>query len=65
MRVGNGFFAAMLLCATGKYSCGTDVARKLCRKNLRVTTIETYNLNEGEKGGKENSSLVQSRMIFS
>lgn len=63
--VGNGFFAAMLLCATGKYSCGTDVARKLCRKNLRVTTIETYNLNEGEKGGKENSSLVQSRMIFS
>lgn len=34
---------------TGKYrDGGTDVARKFCRENLRVTTMETYNLNEGE-----------------
>lgn len=64
----NGFFAASdTLQLRVSIAGGTDVARKFCWKNLRVTTIETYNLNEGGRrggGGKENSSLVQNTMLL-
>lgn len=48
----NGFFAASdTLQLRVSIAGGTDVARKFCWKNLRVTTIETYNLNEGGRRG--------------
>lgn len=64
----NGFFAASdTLQLRVSIAGGTDVARKFCWKNLRVTTIETYNLNEGGRrggGGRKTRVSFKIRCFF-